>query len=109
MVITKSYLEANHTILQAISKANLRQELKTKALLQQLRKDFTLSAPNCLFELRNGVFVGTGDYIESKDGEFYFCSANGSSKPVDVEFIYEFCHGCAKHLEDYPRSILRVK
>lgn len=109
MAVTSHVLESDRTLLQAISAANQRQEYKTRALLQYFRKDLILNAPNCLFELRNGNFIGTGDYIANKNGVFYFCSANGSFTPVDIDFVYEFCYGCASHLEDYPNSILLVK
>lgn len=105
MAITATKLESDKVMLQLISQAKRGKELDTEYCIKEFRENGKLESPHCLFELRNGVFVGTGDYILKEDNQLYFCSANGSRKEVDAEFIYEFCRGCANTQSVYIRPI----
>lgn len=105
MSMTAINLEIDKEMLNLISEAKRKKEYKTQQMLEEFRETGELKCPHCLFELRNGVFVGTGDYIRRENGIVYFCSANGSKKEIDAEFIYEFCRGCANTDSLYIRPI----
>lgn len=89
-------LQSDVTILKLISKAKIEEDNRTEKMLREFRDEEKLECPDCLFELRNGIFIETGDYIIIRNGTFFYGSANGSHTEVDSEFIYEFCRGCAK-------------
>ncbi|WP_345242884.1 hypothetical protein [Pontibacillus salipaludis] len=98
MTMTAKYLESDLSLLQSISRAKQEQDEKAVEYLITFRNGNVVHVPNCLIELRNGQYVGSGDYIHNLDGTFYLCSANGSTKMVDADFVYEFCRGIAYHL-----------
>jgi len=95
-MINETDLQSDVDLLKLISKANVEEVYQTENVLREFRNKESLECPDHLFELRNGFFVGTGDYILNQNGAFYFCSANGCHKEVDMEFIYEFCRGYAQ-------------
>ncbi len=95
-MINATNLQSDVAMLKLISKAKQERDIHTEHVLRQFRREGRLECPDRLFELRNGFFVGSGDYISNQNGEFYFCSANGNHTEVDGEFIYEFCRGCGQ-------------
>ncbi|KGX87461.1 hypothetical protein [Pontibacillus marinus] len=94
-MIKATNLQSDVAILKLISKAKVENDYQTENVLREFRNKEKIECPDCLFELRNGFFVGSGDHILNQNGAFFFCSVNGSRKEVDAEFIYEFCRGCA--------------
>ncbi|MCD5325518.1 MULTISPECIES: hypothetical protein [Pontibacillus] len=97
MTMTAKFLESDLSLLQHISRAKQNQDPKTVQLLKDFRNGNVVNVPNCLIELRNGQYVGSGDYIHNDEGTFYLRSANGTTKKVDAAFVYDFCWGCAHH------------
>ncbi|KGX88260.1 hypothetical protein [Pontibacillus litoralis] len=109
MAISSNLLESDLSLLKAISKAKMNKEVNTEVFLRQFRKEMKLAAPQCLVELRNRSFVGSGDYIVNKDGDFLLCSANGQCSRIDIEYVYEFCRGRSQQVEDNHVPMKRVK
>lgn len=95
-MINATNLQSDVAILKLISRSKESRETRTEQVIRKFRREGRINCPDRLFELRNGFFVGSGDYIFNQNGVFYFCSANGSHTEVDEDFIYEFCRGCGQ-------------